>query len=153
MFFSNILGERFWVFVAAYGLSLVLENRSYWSGYPFPSPRDLPNPGIKPRSSELQADSLSLEPPGKPQSTCWQPFHGYPLSRPLSSEPHVGHLTAHLTALHVSEASPTYEYKTELFVFSQTSPSPGCSILVNSTSTCPVSQSRCPGVRLDSYPP
>ena len=38
----------------------------YWSGYPFPSPGDLPNPGIKPRSPALQADSLPAEPPGKP---------------------------------------------------------------------------------------
>ena len=32
----------------------------------FPSPQDLPTPGIKPRSPELQADSLLSEPPGKP---------------------------------------------------------------------------------------
>ena len=36
----------------------------YWSGLPFPSPGDLPNPGIKPRSPALQADSLPAEPPG-----------------------------------------------------------------------------------------
>ena len=34
-------------------------------GYPFPSPGDLPDPGIKPRSPELQADSLLSEPSGK----------------------------------------------------------------------------------------
>ena len=34
-----------------------------------PSSRDLPNPGIKPRSPALQADSLSSEPPGKPKNT------------------------------------------------------------------------------------
>ena len=33
----------------------------YWSGLPFPSPRDLPNPGIKPRSPALQVDSLPTE--------------------------------------------------------------------------------------------
>ena len=33
------------------------------------SPRDLPNPGIKPRSQALQADSLPSEPPGKPKNT------------------------------------------------------------------------------------
>jgi len=33
---------------------------------PFPSPGDLPDPGIEPASSELQADSLPSEPPGKP---------------------------------------------------------------------------------------
>ena len=32
----------------------------------YPSPGDLPNPGIKPRSLTLQADSLPIEPPGKP---------------------------------------------------------------------------------------
>jgi len=37
----------------------------YWSGLPFPSPRDLPNPGIEPRSPTLKADSLPSEPPGK----------------------------------------------------------------------------------------
>ena len=37
----------------------------YWSGFPFPSPGDLPNPGLKPRSLALQADSLSTEPQGK----------------------------------------------------------------------------------------
>ena len=40
----------------------------YWSGLPFPSPGDLPNPRIEPGSPELQADSLSSEPPGKPES-------------------------------------------------------------------------------------
>ena len=41
----------------------------YWSEYPFPSPGDLPNPGIKPRSPTLQADSLPAEPQGKPKNT------------------------------------------------------------------------------------
>ena len=40
----------------------------YWSGQPFPSPGDLPNPGIKPRFPALQADSLPAEPQGKPLS-------------------------------------------------------------------------------------
>ena len=35
----------------------------YWSGLPFPSPGDLPDPGIEPRSPALQADSLTSEPP------------------------------------------------------------------------------------------
>ena len=38
-------------------------------GQPFPSPGDLPNPGTKPKSSALQADSLLSEPPGKPKVT------------------------------------------------------------------------------------
>ena len=40
--------------------------QEYWSGLPFPSPGDLPDPGIEPRSPALQADSLPAEPPGKP---------------------------------------------------------------------------------------
>ena len=39
----------------------------YWSGLPFPSPGDLPDPGIEPTSPALQADSLLSEPPGKPK--------------------------------------------------------------------------------------
>ena len=38
--------------------------QDYWSGLPFPSPEDLPNPWIEPRSPALQADSLPSEPPG-----------------------------------------------------------------------------------------
>ena len=40
--------------------------QEYWSGLLFPSPGDLPNPGIKPRSPALQVDSLPAEPPGQP---------------------------------------------------------------------------------------
>ena len=40
----------------------------YWSGQPFPSPGDLPNPGIEPTSPTLQADSLPAEPQGKPKT-------------------------------------------------------------------------------------
>ena len=38
----------------------------YCSGLPFPSPEDLPDPGIEPRSLTLLTDSLPPEPPGKP---------------------------------------------------------------------------------------
>ena len=40
--------------------------QKYWSGWPFPSPGDLPDSGIEPGSLALQADSLLSEPPGKP---------------------------------------------------------------------------------------
>ena len=36
--------------------------QEYWSGFPFPSPRDLPDPGIEPGSPTVQADSLLSEP-------------------------------------------------------------------------------------------
>ena len=41
--------------------------QEYYSGQPFPSPGHLPDPGIEPRYPALQADSLSSEPPGKPE--------------------------------------------------------------------------------------
>jgi len=41
--------------------------QEYWGGLPFPSPADLPDPRIKPKSPALQEDSLLSEPPEKPQ--------------------------------------------------------------------------------------
>ena len=43
--------------------SMEFSRQEYWSEWPFPPPRDLPNPGIEPRSPALQADSLPSEPP------------------------------------------------------------------------------------------
>ena len=43
-------------------LSMGFSRQEYWSGLPFPSPGDLPDPGIKPRSPALQADALTSEP-------------------------------------------------------------------------------------------
>ena len=42
--------------------SMGFSRQEYWSGLPFPSPGDLPNPGIKPRSPALQTDALPSEP-------------------------------------------------------------------------------------------
>ena len=39
--------------------------QEYWSGFPFPSPGDLPNPGVEPRFPALEANALTSEPPGK----------------------------------------------------------------------------------------
>ena len=44
-------------------LSMGFSRQEYWSGLPFPSPGDLPNPGIKPGSPVLQAEALTSEPP------------------------------------------------------------------------------------------
>ena len=46
--------------------SMGFSRQEYWSGLPFPSPADLPNPGIEPGSPALQTDALPSEPPGKP---------------------------------------------------------------------------------------
>ena len=62
-----------WLFVTSWtvprqaSLSMGFSRQGYWSGLPCPPPGDLPNPGIKPRSPTLQADSLSAEPQGKPE--------------------------------------------------------------------------------------
>ena len=46
-------------------LSMGFSRQEYWSGLPFPSPGDLPDPGIELGSHALQGDSLMTEPPGK----------------------------------------------------------------------------------------
>ena len=46
--------------------SMGFSRQEYWSGLPFPSPGDLPDPGIERRSPALQADTLTSKPPGKP---------------------------------------------------------------------------------------
>ena len=46
-------------------LSMRFSRQEYWSGFPLPSPGDLPYPGIEPRSPALYADALPSEPPGK----------------------------------------------------------------------------------------
>ena len=54
-------------------LSMGFSRQEYWSGLPFPSPGNLPDPGIEPRSPALQACALTSEPPGKPngkESAC-----------------------------------------------------------------------------------
>ena len=44
--------------------SMEFSRQEYWSGLPFPSPGDLPDPGIETRSPALQAAALTSEPPG-----------------------------------------------------------------------------------------
>ena len=55
-----------WTVAGQAPLSMGFSRQEYWSGLPFPSPGDLPNPGIEPWSPAWQADALSSEPPGKP---------------------------------------------------------------------------------------
>ena len=49
-------------------LSMEFSRQEYWSGLPFPSPGDLPNPVIKPGSPASQLDSIPSEPPGQPSN-------------------------------------------------------------------------------------
>ena len=63
--------SRVWLFVSPQAvacqapLSMEFSGSGYWTRKPLPCTRDLSNPGIKPRSPTLQADSLLSEPPGK----------------------------------------------------------------------------------------
>ena len=65
--------SRVWLFVTPWTVaykappSMGFSRQEYWSGLPFPSPGDLPDPGIEPRSPALQKDSLPAEPQGKPR--------------------------------------------------------------------------------------
>ena len=56
-----------WTVVYQAPPSMGFSRQEYWSGLPFPSPGDLPDPGIEPRSPALQADALPSEPPGNPE--------------------------------------------------------------------------------------
>ena len=60
-------------------LSMGFSRQQYWSGLPCPPPGDLFNPGVKPRSPTLQADSLPAEPRGKPHisSSSQGVLHGH----------------------------------------------------------------------------
>ena len=64
--------HRVWLFATPWTVayqappSMGSFRQEYWSGLPFPFPGDLSDPGIKPRSPSLQADTLLSEPPGKP---------------------------------------------------------------------------------------
>ena len=53
---SYSIGQEFWV---------EFSRQEYWSGVLFPSPEDLPDPGMESQSYALQADSLASEPPEK----------------------------------------------------------------------------------------
>ena len=59
------LFETPWTVAYQAPLSMGFSRQQYWSGLPFPSLGDLPDPGIKPRSPALESDALPSEPQGK----------------------------------------------------------------------------------------
>ena len=61
---SDAIAAR-WTEARQARLSMGLPRQEYWSGLPFPSPGDLPDPEIESRSPAFQAGSLLSEPPGK----------------------------------------------------------------------------------------
>ena len=54
-----------WIVAYQVSPSMGFFRQKYWNGLPFPSPGDLPNTGIEPRSPALQADALPSVPPGE----------------------------------------------------------------------------------------
>ena len=55
-----------WTVAYQASLSMGFSRQECWSGLPFPSPGDLPDPGIEPGSPASEADALTSEPAGKP---------------------------------------------------------------------------------------
>ena len=55
-----------WTVARQAPLSMEFSRQENWSGQPFPSPGDLPEPGMEPWSPALQADALQFKPAGKP---------------------------------------------------------------------------------------
>ena len=83
-----------WTIANQVPLSIEFSRQGYWSGLPFPSLGNLPNPGVKPRSPVLQADSLPSEPPGKLLKVYrWDQGYGEGLMGPL--EKSTQHSTQH----------------------------------------------------------
>ena len=66
--------ETLWTVTSQAPLSLEFSRQEYWSGLQFPSPGDLPDPGIKSRSPALQADSLLMDLQAKPTERYYMSF-------------------------------------------------------------------------------
>ena len=60
-----------WTVACQAPLSMGFPREEYWNGLPFPFPRDLPDPGVEPKSLALQAGSFTTASSGKPQFSFW----------------------------------------------------------------------------------
>ena len=65
-----------WAVACQAPLSLEFSRQEYWSGYSFPSPGDISDPGIEPRSPTWQADSLLSESPGGDETKSYRYSYG-----------------------------------------------------------------------------
>ena len=90
--FLTLLCDFWKVTQTLYRSLMCVSHSEFWSGLPFPSPGDLSNPGIEPRSPALEGDSLPSKPPGKPPNrsllfaTPWTVAYEVPLSMGFSRQ-------------------------------------------------------------------
>ena len=70
-----------WTVAYQVPLSVGFSRQEYWNGLPFPSPGDPHDPGIKPWSPALQADSLPTESPGKPHKCIYMCVYTYAVQK------------------------------------------------------------------------
>ena len=63
---THCVSATLWTVAHQAPLSMGLSRQEYWSGLPFPPPRDLPDPGIDPASAALAGGFFTTKPPGKP---------------------------------------------------------------------------------------
>ena len=89
-------------------LSMEFSRQEYWSGLPFPSPGDFPNPGIEPRSHALRADALPSEPPGKPRAV-WRFFKKLEIELPY-------HPAVPLLGIHIEETRIERDTCTQMLI-------------------------------------
>ena len=93
--------------------------QEYWSGWPFPSSGDLPNPGIELESPALQADSSPSQPPGKPKGNRCDiyKFRGFGESSEALPFKHTSILTSYLLFEfnHQNLKEITFTYSTNIF--------------------------------------
>ena len=121
--------SRVWLFATPWTVahqappSMGFSRQEYWSGVPFPSLGELPDPGIEPRSPALQADALTSEPPGKP-SLAWI-SHPPSCSIPVHNRvPHPYHSQV------MSDHAGLLSARILLGSFCQNPPHPWCFLLI-----------------------
>ena len=91
--------------------SMGFSRQEYWSGLPFPSPGNLPNPGIKLRSPAFQADALTSEPPGMLSNIPKSPLLiSHSQESKVSLIPNLSHLFFPLEPDNSSSSSVYFQY-------------------------------------------
>ena len=76
-----------WTVARPAPLCMGFSRQEYWSGLPFPSPRDIPDLGMKPGSSASAGGFLTAEPSGKPKSApCYPPLSLNVLRRQIEAQ-------------------------------------------------------------------